>query len=239
MAGEEAEELVAPIGRPAPKNISFDNLDATDFEEFCHDLLIEVGFVNVDWRKGTPKRASPSDRGRDLVAQRELTDVDGHIRLETWFVDCKHYRTGVSLEPLQGLLAWAEAERPDVALVIASGYLSNAAKDGLADYERNRRPPFRIRHWECPTLARMLGKHPELMNSHEIFIEGMRTSAEILEAEEQFFDKVWFGRSVRGEPSRWEDDDETDVPEDIRAGMMAARRRVVAKYGIENLVRQP
>ncbi len=60
-----------------------DNLDPTDFEEFCHDLLIEFGLVNVDWRKGTPKRASPSDRGRDLVAQRELVDVDGHTRLET------------------------------------------------------------------------------------------------------------------------------------------------------------
>src|SRR3954471_7455262 len=56
--------------------------EPTDFEEFCHDLLIELGFVNVDWRKGTPKRASSSDRGRDLVAQRELTDVDGHTRLE-------------------------------------------------------------------------------------------------------------------------------------------------------------
>jgi hypothetical protein len=86
-----------PGGQPAPKNISFDNLDPTDFEEFCHDLLIELGFVNVDWRKGTPKRASPSDRGRDLVALRELIDVDGHTRLEAWFVDCKHYKTGVSL----------------------------------------------------------------------------------------------------------------------------------------------
>jgi hypothetical protein len=50
-------------------SISFANLDDVDFEEFCFDLLIELGFVNVDWRKGAPKKASPSDRGRDLVAQ--------------------------------------------------------------------------------------------------------------------------------------------------------------------------
>jgi hypothetical protein len=37
-----------------------------------------------------------------------------------------------------------------VALVIASGYPSNAAKDGLAVYERTRRPPFRIRYWDAP-----------------------------------------------------------------------------------------
>ena len=33
-------------------SISFEGLDPTDFEEFCRDLLIDQGFVNVDWRKG-------------------------------------------------------------------------------------------------------------------------------------------------------------------------------------------
>ena len=34
------------------KQVSFDNLDDVDFEEFCFELLSEIGFVNVDWRKG-------------------------------------------------------------------------------------------------------------------------------------------------------------------------------------------
>jgi hypothetical protein len=80
MAEDQAQELGVTPTRPAPKNISFDNLDPTDFEEFCHDLLIELGFVNVDWRKGTPKKASPSDRGRDLVAQRQLRDGPARSR---------------------------------------------------------------------------------------------------------------------------------------------------------------
>jgi Restriction endonuclease len=235
MAGDDSQEVgQGPTPRPAPKNISFENLDPTDFEEFCHDLLIELGFLNVDWRKGTPKKASPSDRGRDLVAQRELTDVDGHTRLETWFVDCKHYKTGVSLEPLQGLLAWAEAERPDVALVIASGYLSNAAKDGLADYERTRRPPFRIRYWERPTLARMLGDHPELLDTHEIFIQGMRTVSQILEAEQEFFDKVWYVRKLILEEAI-EDGRHEPLQPDIERMMHEAMRRVEEKRGRENL----
>lgn len=90
-----AEDPGGEPGRPAVGSVSFANLDDTDFEEFCHDLLLELGFVNVDWRKGTPKKASPSDRGRDLVAQWEQVDVDGHRRFETWFVDCKHYKRGV------------------------------------------------------------------------------------------------------------------------------------------------
>jgi hypothetical protein len=41
-------------------------------------------FVNVDWRKGTPKKTSPADRGRDIVAQQLIEDVDGSKHLETW-----------------------------------------------------------------------------------------------------------------------------------------------------------
>lgn len=63
---------------PASGRLSFENLDPTDFEEFCYELLKQLGFVNLDWRKGTPKKASPSDRGRDLVGQLERVDVDGH-----------------------------------------------------------------------------------------------------------------------------------------------------------------
>ena len=85
------------IGKPFG-SISFANLDDTDFEEFCFDLLTELGFVNIDWRKGAPKKASPSDRGRDIVAHLERNDVDGHRYFEKWFVDAKHYERGVPLK---------------------------------------------------------------------------------------------------------------------------------------------
>ena len=76
IAGDEVS-LEAPLG-----SLSFTNLDETDVDEFCHDLLIALGFVNVDWRKGTPKKASPADRDRDLIAQRERVDVDEHRPFE-------------------------------------------------------------------------------------------------------------------------------------------------------------
>jgi hypothetical protein len=64
---------------------------------------------------------------------------------------------------LQGLLSWAQTERPHVALVIASGFLSNAAKDYLRDYEQNNRPPFRIKYWERPTVNELAWQNPELL----------------------------------------------------------------------------
>jgi hypothetical protein len=175
------------------EGLDFDNLDATDFEEFCFELLSGLdGFTNVDWRKGTPKKASPADRGRDLVAQVDRKDVDGTRLTETWFADCKHHDKGVPPEALQGLLAWANAERPDVALVITSGFLSNAAKDYLAEYEENNRPPFRIKYWERPILEKLTAGNVELLE--RFVLGGMRSESEIIAAEEEFFDKVWYDR---------------------------------------------
>jgi hypothetical protein len=57
--------------------LSFAHLSETEFEEFAFDLLHALKFVNVDWRKGTPKKSSPSDSGRDIVAQQLREDVDG------------------------------------------------------------------------------------------------------------------------------------------------------------------
>lgn len=51
----------------------------------------ELGFVNVDWRKGTGLNASPADGGRDTVADRQVEEFDGSVHLKRWFVDCKHY----------------------------------------------------------------------------------------------------------------------------------------------------
>ena len=54
--------------------------------------------------------------------------------------------------------------------------------------------------------------------------EEPRTPAEIIEAEQEFFDKVWYVRSIAYE------DDKRELPGDIRAGMTTARERVEAEY---------
>ena len=92
--------------------LSFEHLNSTQFEEFCFDLLHALKFVNMDWRKGTPLKSSPSDSGRDIVAQQLIEDVDGSKHLETWFADCKHYKKAVPPTELQTLLSWAEMNAP-------------------------------------------------------------------------------------------------------------------------------
>ncbi len=55
------------------------------------------------------------------------------------------------------------------------------------------------------------------------------TLAEITEAERQFFDKVWHVQRIVY------DDDKRELPGDIHTGMMAARERVEATYGRDEL----
>ena len=172
--------------------VRFDGLTSTAFEEFCFDLLSETGFVNVDWRKGTPKDSSPADRGRDIVAHLERGDVDGHQYMETWFIDCKHYQRGVPPEALQGTITWAQAERPSTVLFVASGYFTNGAKDWIATYEKTH-PPFRIRTWEMPQLRR-LANHMDVAFRHDVQTETLRRVSDILAAEAELFDRLWYGR---------------------------------------------
>jgi HJR/Mrr/RecB family endonuclease len=220
------------------KQVSFDNLDDVDFEEFCFELLSEIGFVNVDWRKGTAKRSSPSDRGRDIVAYHPRVDVDGHQYLEEWFVDTKHYKRGVPPEALQTLFTWAEAEHPSVALVIASGYLSNPAKDWIEQYKTNRKPPFRVRVWERPAMSRMLARQPELMQRHDITVaESMRSLREILAAEREFFDRVWYVRKLVYE-EHIESGAEQPTTVEIMERMQAGMRAVEDRYGADTLTYQ-
>jgi hypothetical protein len=206
--------------------LDFDGWDPTDFEEFAFQLLDGLdGFFNVDWRKGTPKQASPADRGRDIVADVERIDVDETRHVEKWFVDCKHYSKGIPPEALQGLLAWAYAERPDVVLVIASGYLSNAAKDYISDYERNNRPPFRIKYWELPILEKLTRGNRELLD--RFLLGGIRTQSEIIAAEQEFFDRVWFERHHVGLHKH--ETGESVMTDEILAMAKAAAARVLAE----------
>jgi hypothetical protein len=128
----------------------------------------------------------------------------------TWFVDCKHYKTkGVPPEALQGLLSWAQAERPDVALVIASGFLSNPAKDYLRSYKENNHPPFRIASWERPILDKLGRRNRDLLSRSGL--TRMRTESEVIAAEEEFFDRVWYERHL--DRLEMHESDEDPMPE--------------------------
>ena len=163
------------------------------------------------------------------MAQELREDVDGSKHLDTWFVDCKHHKRGVPPAELQNLLSWAEAERPDVALFIVSGFLSNPAKDYLENYKRNSRPPFKIKYWERPQLERLTKKRITLLRRYNVTDAPIRSMKEILEAQEEFFDRIWYDRSLVNEMKERESGKR--MSRSLRKTVLAARARVEKKYG--------
>jgi hypothetical protein len=214
--------------------LHFGGLSPTGFEEFCFDLMQVCGFQNVDWRKGTPLPSSPADRGRDIVAYQDRLDVDGHRFVEQWFVDCKHYERGVPPEALQGAIAWAMAERPSTVLFIASGYLTNAAKDWIADFEQKTNPPFRVRVWELPQLRRLVADHLDIAFKHDVGTSTLRRVSEILVSESELTDKLWWGRKPDPRqplPESW-----ANTPPEIIEGYRKAHAQMIEQYGEEELM---
>lgn len=208
---------------------SFSGLSPTQFEQFCFDLLRSNHFVNLSWRKGTGLQGSPSDRGRDIVCQKLLTDIDDTQELETWFVDCKHYKRGVPATELHNALAWAHSERPDVLLFTASNFFSNAAKDHLDNYRKNNRPPFKIKLWEKPALERLA--RPTLLRKYDLAQIPIRSLRQIQNAENEIFDKRWYNRHkghiYLKRHLKWS-------PELLQTAKAAARA-IEKKYGKKNL----
>jgi len=148
--------------------LSFDDLSSEEFEEFIYDLMINLGFTYVGWRKGTGLDASPADQGRDIEGVLQRKDVDGSTVSDHWFVECKHHKKGVSPDQIQNLLTWAEAEDPDVCVLAVSEFLSNPSKLYLDRYKTNRKPRFQIRTWERPDLQRLIAGKDTLLKKYSL-----------------------------------------------------------------------
>jgi Restriction endonuclease len=212
-------------------DISFNRLSSTKFEEFCHDLLYASGFVNVEWRKGTGLASSPADKGRDIVCDLPRTDPDGSRHFEKYFLDCKHFMKGVPPKELHNLLAWAEAERPDVVVFAVSNFLSNPAKDYVETYKRNNHPPFKIKYWEKPQLVRMLARKILLKRKYNLTSAPIRSVRQILAAEDEMFTRVWYGRKMPADFYR-----KQGTPENIIKGMVRGKRNAEKRFGKKSLM---
>lgn len=213
--------------------LAFNKLNPTEFEEFCLELLDSMGFVNLDWRKGTGLSSSPADQGRDIFGEVIKTDVDGSKIIEKWFVECKHHKKGVPPTQLQNLLSWSEAEKPHTALFIVSGALSNPSKEYLEKYRRNRTPPFNIKVWERATVERICRNKTALLRKHGLIEISIRKIEEILRAEGEFLEKVWYNRHLVLEYNIRNKKEKVDA--EIWKGAIKSAKKVEMKYGIKNL----
>ncbi len=74
-------------------------------------------------------------------------------------------------------------------LFIASGYLTNAAMDWIADYHHTTNPPFRIRVWELPQLRHLVADNLVVAFRHDVSTSTLRRVSDILAIESELTDK--------------------------------------------------
>ena len=67
----------------------WEDLSALEFEQLCADLVEAMGFTNVRLVGGS------SDRGRDIVCEREFQYSPGFSDRFQWAIQCKHYPRGL------------------------------------------------------------------------------------------------------------------------------------------------
>ena len=90
-----------------------DDMDGREFEEWCADLLIRNGFINV---KGTP---ASGDQGVDITAQKD--DVK-------YAFQCKCYTSDLGNTPVQEVFAGKCMYDCHVGVVMSNRHFTSGAK---------------------------------------------------------------------------------------------------------------
>lgn len=166
---------------------NWEQTDAIGFEKFLYDLLGALGFQDLKWHRGTPKNSTSPDAGRDIEARWKITDPDGDDYFEKWFVQAKHYKSGVGVRAIKDAFDWADGERPSVLLIATSSYLTKDARNWIETYERENKPSFRIKYWDRTKLEKLV----ERAAAQTSTVDPMtRTSGMVLDRETLTIDPI-------------------------------------------------
>ena len=134
------------------------NISGVEFEKLVYDLLSDLGYQDLDWRKGTAADSTSPDSGIDIEASLRKQDPDGDEYFEKWVVQIKHHSRSVGWSQVQGAFYAAKVAKPDVLLLVTSSHFTNPCKDQLRRYLDNEGLPYRVRIWERPKIEALLAR---------------------------------------------------------------------------------
>ncbi|MFE4120084.1 restriction endonuclease [Priestia sp. YIM B13486] len=141
------------------EDIDFSVLEKWDiFENMTKDLLISMGFHNIDWRDGG------SDRGRDIQAELLVDYPMIGKKTEKWFFECKFYTGGVPVAQIVDKVGWATAEQADKLVIITSSHLTPDAKDYIEAVQKV--VPTKIHYIDGPFLKELILRHDDIVEKY-------------------------------------------------------------------------
>ena len=122
-------------------NFAWDRISDEQFEDLVYSIVNAAGPQHVRWRKG------PGDKGRDVEATFARRDGIGELIEESYFIEAKHHRHGVSPIDIAGALAWAAAELPQVLVLAISSHLTTPGREHVDAWSRSN-SRVRVVVWE-------------------------------------------------------------------------------------------
>jgi hypothetical protein len=133
--------------------IDWKAITPTDFEELCYLLAEFNGFTSLQWYgKGG------GDKGRDIVAQKDVEYTKRDRASESWVIQCKRYTSQPpSVPQISAFLEQCREHKPDHVLIILSNTLSSGTKDWVASVRQDYK--FRIHLWEEIDLINEMQRH--------------------------------------------------------------------------------
>jgi len=140
--------------------IDWRSLTDRGFESLCYDVLVREGYTNLVWlgRRG-------DDRARDIVGEfpvRFGTNVQKNLKC---VVQCKRYiARPPSPTDLEKALAWANAHRPDVLVIMVTNTLSADTHDWIE--LQQPKLPYRVVAYEEKNLETFFDSNPDVYEKH-------------------------------------------------------------------------
>lgn len=176
------------VGWLIPNIIKFmsfplDILPPEEFEKLAFYLLDDMGFKNLEWRKGG-EGVSATDGGRDLSGIFAKVEPDGSLTIENWWVEVKHRSNTLKKSSVQKIVFNSTAYKDvDVIAIFTNNVISNSTLDWIKEFQITHSKP-RIVIWQKHDIERILRKYPNTASS---FFPGSLTLPEQLESIKQRF----------------------------------------------------
>ena len=141
--------------------ISFDDFDPREFEEFSFDLLKAFGFKNIQ------REQRINDFGIDFMAESFKKDAFGLPNKEVWMVETKFYREErFSINTLHRIVeSYKYINRIDAKiLLITNSVLTSVAEEFIEEIQRDRNIDIRV--LDGAKLKKVVSKRKRLLNKY-------------------------------------------------------------------------